>query len=323
MSSVSESITEHITIGDIRRRYGIATAGSRHDAVTLTSVADALEDITPGALYISATSQYDERIVHAAAKRGAYAIVFMVSDFSETVKTHALPANTEIPVLFAQLNNDARARIASDMAGHPASAMAIFAVQGDRDGAVIEQLHDILHYLGNPMGVIDGRGGISLDRNIGVHTPFSPLDVQRMLSIMAEDGATSVIIHVVDAVLESLALTQVGVDVYTNTIHESLNVPEIEPRRAFLNRKQAEEKKTELKKIAEQNLHTYGAEISDATMCVETTEEARLLVNETLGEKVAKQHKSIATAVTMIMAAGVKKTSIKSALRLSQEMKAE
>ena len=70
-------------------------------------------------------------------------------------------------------------------------------------------------------------------------------------------------------------------------------------------------------------MHTYGAEISDATMCVETTEEARLLVNETLGEKVAKQHKSIATAVTMIMAAGVKKTSIKSALRLSQEMKAE
>ncbi|WP_418969801.1 hypothetical protein [Alloscardovia omnicolens] len=320
MSSVSESITEHITIGDIRRRYGISAVGLRQDGVTLTSVADALEDITPGALYISSTAQYDPRIVHAAAKRGAYAIVFMVA---ESADNQVVPVETEIPVLFAQLNNGERARIAADMAGDPSAALAVFAVQGDREGQVIEQLYDILHYLGNPMGVIDARGGMSLDRELSISTPFSPLDIQRMLFVMAEDGATSVIIHVDDAVLESLALTSVSIDVYTNTIHEAFNVPEIEPRRSFLNRKSVEDNGEELKKLAQQNLHTFGAQIREATRCVETTDDARALVREVLGESTAASHHEIATAVTMILAAGVKRNSIKSALRLAREMKAE
>ncbi|TCD53970.1 hypothetical protein EJ419_05945 [Alloscardovia theropitheci] len=360
MSSVSETISEHTTIGDIRRRYGIKTVGTQHDAVTLTSVADALEDITPGALYISSTSEYDSRIVHAAARRGAYAVVFMLEDKAQS---QIAPIDMEIPVLFADMHNDERARIAADLAGEPSRSLAVFAVQGDSlswdteeidhaDGvsdndsdsdtnisaditvpdteatprvrsSVITELYDLLHYLGNPLGIIDRRGGISLERELSLPTPLSPLDIQRMLYVMVEDGATSVIIDVDDEVLQSLALTKVNVDVYTNTVNETYNVPQIGPQHTFLTRKSKHDEVEDLRRLARQNIQPYGAEIRDNTMCVEATDDSRELVREVLGEINERQYENIATAVAMVLAAGVKRNSVKSALRLSYEMKAD
>ncbi|WP_018142675.1 hypothetical protein [Alloscardovia criceti] len=344
MSSVSESITEHITIGDIRRRYGISTIGTHRDAVTLTSVADALEDITPGALYISSTSQYDPRIVHAAAKRGAYAVVFMApdksrigqdtddSDAEATSDVIDVPIDPEIPVLFADLHNDTRARIAADMTAMPSASLAVFAVQGDNAPLVMAELYHLLHYLGNPLGIIDTRGGVSLERELGLKTPLSPLDIQKMLYIMLEDGATSVIIQVDDSVLEALALTSVKVDVYTNTSRETFNVPELETQsmetqrltqRTFLNRRANRNDAEELRRLARQDVQAYGADISNQTLCVEVTEEAMALVREIIGEKNTEHFNELAMAVSMVLAAGVKRNSIKSALGLSHELKAD
>ncbi|OTA27560.1 hypothetical protein B9G54_00350 [Alloscardovia macacae] len=346
MSSVSESISEHLTLGDIRRRYGISAVGAHHDAVTVTSAADALEDITPGALYISSAREYDPRIVHAAARRGAYAIVFMRAEsvsesMEDSAVTSALPLDAEIPVLFANLHNDERARIAADMAGYPSASLAVFAVQGDRSGKLVSALYSVLHYLGNPLGVIDARGGHSLERELNMSTPLSPLDIQRMLFVMAEDGATSVILHIDDSVLEALSLTSVTVDVYTNTSRESYNVPELSPhvsgmmetlglddapastskRPSFLRSHAQKDDADELRRVARQDVQAYGAEITDQTLCVETSQDAKDLVDEVLGAEASEREQELATAVTMVLAAGVKRSSIKSALRLAYEMK--
>ncbi len=388
MSSVSESISEHTTIGDVRRRYSIKAVGTQHDAVTLTSVADALEDITPGALYISSTSEYDPRIVHAAARRGAYAVIFMLEDKAQS---QVAPIDMEIPVLFANMRNDARARIAADLAGQPSRALAVFAIQGsqqrsnqassensstdnsqseasrsDEDSQdsyssqrsdihgiddsseaefteeigkhvssnrnsdadadidpVVSGLYDLLHYLGNPLGVIDKRGGISLERELHLHTPLSPIDIQRMLFVMVEDGATSVIIHIDDSTLEALSLTKVDVDVYTNTVQETFNVPELGTQHSFRPRKTKHDEEEDLRRVARQNVQPYGATIHDQTMCVETTDDARDLVREALGDDDSDRFENLATAVSMVLAAGVKRNSVKSALQLSHEMKAD
>ncbi|WP_377938859.1 hypothetical protein [Alloscardovia venturai] len=348
---MNESVNEHVTIGDIRRRYGISTVAPHSDAVTLTSVADELEDITPGALYLSPSSQYDSRIVHAAARRGAYAVFFMLPEQSKAVE---IPIDSEIPVLFGNLRNSDRARICADLTGNPSQALAIFAVQGPRSIFVMRELYDVLHYLGNPLGVIDSRGGVSLERELWLKTPLSPLDVQRMLAIMAEDGATSVIVHVDDAVLETEALTQISIDVYSNPLKESYVVPQLDAvphpevkqstqggglrgntnrvARNFLKRQSSESRKNsdgELRKLARQNIQPYGAHISEQTACVDVSAEAKELVHDALnitGHSPVDEDAEfydIATAVAMVLAAGVKKGSIKSALRLSREMKDE
>lgn len=348
MSSVNEAVNEHLTIGDIRRRYGINISVPYADTVTVTSIADALEDITPGALYVSSSTQYNPRIVHAAAKRGAYAIAFMITDEEEA---HKIPLDSEIPVLFAQLDNHIRARIAADLTGHPSKALAVFAVQGKRAVSVMRELYDLLHYLGNPLGVIDYRGGVSLDRELWLKTPLSPLDVQRMLYAMAEDGATSVIIHIDGAVLETDALSEVDIDVYNNSDKAVLNVPQLEimhdsnvkhntrSRRANVN---------ELRRQAQLDVEPYGAQVSQQTACVEISDEAHEIVAEvvkglrraSLGGLQAQTNVrdfanasalsmtnidllDMATAVSMVLEAGVKRTNVKSALRMAYEMKNE
>lgn len=345
MSSVNEAITGHLTVGDIRRRYGINVSGPHSDAVTLTSVADALEDITPGALYLSSSTHYDSRIVHAAAKRGAYAIAFMISDKTEA---HNIPVETEIPVIYAALSNKQRAGIASELAGNPAQLLAVFAVQGSRSVFVMRELYDILHYLGNPLGVIDHRGGVSLDRELWLKTPLSPLDVQRMLYVMVEDGATSVIVHVDDSVLEAEALSEVGIDIYGNSDKKPLSVPTLEVPQGFLPKRNAHMRHNnrgnrndvDVLKKAQLNMQPYGAIVSSKTRCVDITEEAQDIVRDVRGlmdrrhtrskqstsdqiEQFGSDFYDAAAAVAMVLETGMKKTNVKSALRMAYEMRNE
>lgn len=67
--------------------------------------------------------------------------------------------------------------------------------------------------LGNPVAVITASGSTSMTRTMNLNYPLGILDMQRALSVCAEDGVAAVIIAMDDRTLAEHALESVNVDV--------------------------------------------------------------------------------------------------------------
>ena len=122
----------------------------------------------------------------------------------------------QMPLLRARLTSRQLGDIASDIAGTPSNALAIFVVGSDdpkRSERYASCVADFLHMLGNPVGVVKSSGSTSLERELDLTYPLSILDVQQTLSVCAEDGAAAMVFALNDRTLKSDALTSVNVDV--------------------------------------------------------------------------------------------------------------
>ena len=208
MSAVSEAVARRMTLGYLADTYGLELDPDFASGVTVTSIADDVDSVAPGSLYVPAQSVDVKRLEEARA-RGAYAALVPPS-----MKHEDGPA--QMPLLRARLTSRQLGDIASDIAGTPSNALAIFVVGSDdpkRSERYASCVADFLHMLGNPVGVVKSSGSTSLERELDLTSPLSILDVQQTLSVCAEDGAAAMVFALNDRTLKSDALTSVNVDV--------------------------------------------------------------------------------------------------------------
>ena len=176
MSAVSESMNRRMTLGLLASRYGFDLDPTFATEVTITSIADDIDSVRPGSLFMP-SAPVDEQQLRQAQALGAYGAVV----------PHALRGKTEgiqIPVIYAEPTAQQLGRLASELAGSPSDSLAVFAVAGNDAQAVdqgVRDLADFLHMLGNPVGVISSGNSQSLERYLDLNYPLSILDVQLSL----------------------------------------------------------------------------------------------------------------------------------------------
>jgi hypothetical protein len=206
MSAVSESIAQRVTLGILAERYGFEIDPQFAANVTVTSISDTTDTVIPGSLFIC-----DGRIADLAhaAQSGAYAALV-------PRKLKGQCPEVGIPLMYGEIDDHTLGSLANGLAGDPSNAMAVFALTGTDDGVIdadVAQLAEFLHMLGNPVAVISATGSTSMTRTLNLTYPLGILDMQRVLSVCAEDGVAAVVIAMNEATLRHHALEFVNVDV--------------------------------------------------------------------------------------------------------------
>ena len=293
MSAVSESVGRRMTLGYLADHYGFGLEPSFAVDVTITALADEVDSISPGSLYIPSKSVDVERLEQARA-RGAYAA--LVPHAMREVADSA-----QLPLLFAEPDARQIGALASDIAGKPSGLLAMFAICGE-DGDEVEanviRLADFLHMLGNPVGVISASGSSSLERRLDLRHPIGVLDVQHTLAVCGEDGAAAAVVALNERALRPDALQSVGVDV--------LGCVDEEKPQSLAALRQAQR---------------YGFAAPKQLKVTTRTEESDALASQSaLGQRDASERR-LSLAIAMTLAAGVRRGNIKSALRVSQELR--
>lgn len=292
MSSVSATGVSHMTLGTLASRYGFELATPHARAVTITSLADAVEDVVPGSLFIAHGTIGPEKLQQISAK-GAYAVMVPSS-------ARATALQGDIAVVVGEPNGQVVGALAASLVGSPAMQMAIFAFQGENRAHYVDALADFLHILGNPVAVLSAHNTQTMDHMLNVNFPLSALDVQRILSVCVEDGAAAVICALDEQTfkpdaLQSVSIDVVGVQGESNVIATDQITQSFERLGAILSEQgQIVTRNADSDQIAQQA--NEDNEISELDL----------------------QAQSLAIAMTI--AAGVKKSSIKNALRVSREL---
>lgn len=294
MGAVSESIMQRMTLGHIVEHYGWELVPSFAGQVTVTSLADDLDSIEPGALFYPG-KELDADMLRRALRRGAYAAIAPTGGRAEL----AVP---DLPLLFADPTPAQMGALASQMAGNPSNTFAVFAVSAStpQEGvATVEKLARFLHMMGNPVGTISAGGSYSLERRLDLQYPLGIIDLQRVFAICAEDGASAVVIALDDLTIREHALESVNVDVLGSFLPAPANAD-----RAVIERMQAE----------------YGFRADEQMHVTSPTEESDTLAQyATDGDDPAERTK-LSLAIAMVLAAGVRRSNIRNALRVAGDL---
>lgn len=307
MSAVGQSVARRVTLGDLADRYGWEVSPGFAAAVTVTAVADDVGSVRPGTLLVT-HGAVSSSLLDKAQERGAYAVLVSSAAAEEL-------ADLGMPLVVADPTPSQLGMLAGDIAGSPSAALAVFAVAGsDRDeiAASVVRLSDFLHMLGNPVGVIDASGAVSLERSLEGVCPLGVLDVQHTLSVCVEDGATAVVVALDDATLRADALRGVHVDVIGADAADVARMADGACVAA-----EGEEAVTWLGQLRER----YGFTMERHAGLTVGTRESDDLARQADPEQGYGSHRRLSLAIAMSMAAGVRKTNIRSALRVSGELR--
>lgn len=289
MSAVSESVAQRMTLGYLTDRFGWQLHPDFARTVTVTSLADTLDSVTPGALFLPSGPVGRDQLTEAM-RRGAYAAVV----------PHAMRQtldDTLMPVLFGEPSAAQLGALASDITGAPSNVLAVFAVTADspqESGALAATLADFLHVLGNPVGLISASGSRSLERDLELVHPLGILDTHRTMAVCAEDGVAAMVVSLDPDTFRPDAMQAVGVDVIGSDSRKG-DVTQLRERYGFL--------------IDEHVRLTRRGDESDAM--VRTPQLASQTANP----------RRLSLAIAMALAAGVRKTNIRNALRVAQELR--
>lgn len=295
MSAVSESIMQRMTLGHLVEHYGWELVPPFAGDVTVTSLADDIDSVVPGALLWS-SSDVDVDLLRRARRRGAYAAI--VPEHSRA----ALPAEPDMPVLFASPTDEELGTLAAQMAGNPANTLAVFAVSAgtpQESVAVADKLARFLHMLGNPVGVVSVGGSYSLERELDLDYPLGVLDLQRTLAVCAEDGAAAVVIALDDLTVSAHALESVSVDVFGSSTPAPANADH-----AVLERMRRE----------------YGFRCDEQMRVTSRTEESDTLTKLAPNSDDPQERSRLSLAIAMVLAAGVRRNNIRNALRVANDL---
>lgn len=295
MSTVSESVANRVTLGYLVSHYGFDIAPSFVSGVTITSLANSLDSVKPGALYIP-MRDVDEEHLQRAQERGAYAALV-----PHTVRS--IIPNPSFPLLFAEPSAEQLGKLASDIAGEPSNSIAVFAIGGSNSEETqlnVMRLADVLHMLGNPVGIVSVQDSKSLERELNVSYPLNMFDVQYVMSICLEDGAAAVVLALDEQTLENNALQSVSVDVIGSPDELSNTAAT-----ALLRRLKSR----------------YGFSIDKQAVLTMQSEESKSLAAQApiVHDRASQEHLSL--SIAMALAAGVRRNNIKSALRVSRDLR--
>ncbi|WEV69798.1 UDP-N-acetylmuramyl peptide synthase [Bifidobacterium sp. ESL0775] len=295
MSAVSESISRRVTLGYIASHYGFELEPRFADGVTVTSVADTPDSVRPGALYVLRDDE-EPSWLSVAVSRGAYAVLVPPS-------MAASARSAGVPALLATPDKATLGALAADIAGTPANTMAVFVVCGVEDDEIqadVVRVADFLHMLGNPVGIVSASGSSSLERELDMSYPLGILDIQHLLAVCSEDGAAAMVISADSQTLRPGALEGVNVDVL-GTIEQ---LDRGGSQRAFKETRQR-----------------YGFSIDEQKRLVTCTEESGWLAGQASASRDLQSQRRLSLAIAMAMDAGVRRSNIRNALRVSKEMR--
>lgn len=291
MSSVSESMNRRMTLGLLAGQYGFDLDPVSATEVTVTSAADDVESVRPGALFVP-SEDVDARQLEQVQARGAYGAIV----------PHALRGQVDdihIPLIYAEPTMQQLGKLVAEMAGNPSDSLAVFAITGKNKETVesaVSNLADFLHMLGNPVGVISSSDSQSLERFLALEYPLSIIDVQRTMAVCAEDGAAAVILALDEDTLRENALQSVNIDVLACD-DNSLSNAEVTK---FVSR--------------------FGCFVGKQTRIAGRTQESDLLATQASSAYVDTDSRLLSLSIAMVLAAGVRKANIKSALRVSRDL---
>lgn len=291
MSALSEAGTEHLTVSDLRERYGLLTNARYAGRVTLTSIANDLKSVSPGALYMPLEHDVTADCVARAQAQGAYAVLLPSSALQQGI-------GGDIPVLYGDLTAAERGRIAADIAGHPSNSIAVFLIVGEQAQEQTAALAGLLHVLGNPVGQISYQHSKSLERHLIEDYPLNELDVQRMLSVFVEDGASAVIIGADDQALMPGALESVVTDVCAISEGDDPNAGS---------------------PALKEEMEHFGVTLRERTHLAHRSAETDEMAAHRDSDSDDATKRRLSLAIAMVMKAGVRKGNIRSALRVSKE----
>ncbi|EIK84817.1 hypothetical protein [Gardnerella greenwoodii] len=311
MNVVDEYSRVRVTLGFAAKNYGFEVVPAFASEVTVTSIAHDVRQVHPGCLFVP-LGHVDRRQLEAARDAGAYAALVPPEFRNEAV-------DLGIPLLVSSANPVALGKLACDINCDPSSCVATFAVAGDDDDEIhanVLRLADFLHMLGNPVGVISDAGSSSLQRELSLEYPLNIADVQHTLSVCAEDGAAAVVIALNSATLSKNALQSVNIDVLG-----------AEKSKVDDDSKSTTDATTNATTTATTNIsfyslrQRYGFSSRDHSYCVTRSTESDELAQlaDEIGGQNIKRHLSL--AIAMVLAAGVRRGTIKSALRVSHELR--
>lgn len=335
MNAVDEYSRVRVTLGFAAKNYGFEVVPAFATGVTITSLAHDVRQVRPGCLFVP-IGHVDKRQLEAARDAGAYAAL-VPPEFRNEASTLGLP------LLVSSYNPVALGKLACDINGDPSSSVATFAVAGDDDDEIhanVIRLADFLHMLGNPVGIISDSGSMSLQRELSLQYPLHIADVQHTLSVCAEDGAAAVVIALNSATLSKNALQSVNIDVLgaeessveKSSVESSAEKASVE-KASFENSEANSEAKSSVEKTALDYMpplrqlsfyslrQRYGFASRDHAYCVTRSAESDELAQlaDQIGGKDVKKHLSL--TIAMVLAAGVRRGTIKSALRVSRELR--
>lgn len=340
MNAVDEYSRVRVTLGFAAKNYGFEVVPAFATGVTITSLAHDVRQVRPGCLFVP-IGHVDKRQLEAARDAGAYAAL-VPPEFRNDASSLGLP------LLVSSYNPVALGKLACDINGDPSSCIATFAVAGDDDDEIhanVIRLADFLHMLGNPVGIISDSGSMSLQRELSLQYPLHIADVQHTLSVCAEDGAAAVVIALNSATLSKNALQSVNIDVLgaeessaeessaektssEKSSAEKISSEKSEPKSELKSELKSSVEKTALdympplRRLSFYSLRQrYGFASRDHAYCVTRSSESDELAQlaDQIGGKDVRKHLSL--TIAMVLAAGVRRGTIKSALRVSRELR--
>ncbi|RIY24931.1 UDP-N-acetylmuramyl peptide synthase [Bifidobacteriaceae bacterium NR021] len=336
MNVVDEYSRVRVTLGFAAKNYGFEVVPAFASEVTVTSIAHDVRQVHPGCLFVP-LGHVDRRQLEAARDAGAYAALVPPEFRNEAV-------DLGIPLLVSSANPVALGKLACDINFDPSSCLATFAIAGDDDDEIhanVLRLADFLHMLGNPVGVISDAGSTSLQRELSLQYPLNIADVQHALSVCAEDGAAAVVIALNSATLAKNALQSVSIDVLgvEQTQNESNSGAESDSKSNSESEDETESKdavsnvKVSAKTSSSPLYPAYSTGMSfyalrqrygfsgrEHAYCVTRSAESDELAElaDQIGGNDVQRHLSL--SIAMVLAAGVRRGTIKSALRVSHEL---
>lgn len=336
MSAVDEYSRIRVTLGFAAKNYGFEVVPAFASEVTITSMAHDVRNVRPGGLFVP-IGHIDRRQLEAARDAGAYAALVSPEFRGEA-------ADLGLPLLVSSANPVALGKLACDINADPSSCVATFAIAGDDDDEIhanVLRLADFLHMLGNPVGVISDAGSTSLQRELSLQYPLNIADVQHALSVCAEDGAAAVVIALNSATLAKNALQSVSIDVLgvEQTQNESNSGAESDSKSNSESEDETESKdavsnvKVSAKTSSSPLYPAYATGMSfyalrqrygfsgrEHAYCVTRSAESDELAElaDQIGGNDVQRHLSL--SIAMVLAAGVRRGTIKSALRVSHEL---
>lgn len=315
MNVVDEYSRVRVTLGFAAKNYGFEVVPAFASEVTVTSIAHDVRQVHPGCLFVP-LGHVDRRQLEAARDAGAYAALVPPEFRNEAV-------DLGIPLLVSSANPVALGKLACDINCDPSSCVATFAVAGDDDDEIhanVLRLADFLHMLGNPVGVISDAGSSSLQRELSLEYPLNIADVQHTLSVCAEDGAAAVVIALNSATLSKNALQSVNIDVLgaeKSQVDDDSKSTDNATTNATNNATTTATDNISFYSLRQR----YGFSSRDHSYCVTRSTESDELAQlaDEIGGQNIKRHLSL--AIAMVLAAGVRRGTIKSALRVSHELR--
>lgn len=336
MNVVDEYSRVRVTLGFAAKNYGFEVVPAFASEVTITSMAHDVRNVRPGGLFVP-IGHIDRRQLEAARDAGAYAALVSPEFRGEA-------ADLGLPLLVSSANPVALGKLACDINADPSSCLATFAIAGDDDDEIhanVLRLADFLHMLGNPVGVISDAGSTSLQRELSLQYPLNIADVQHALSVCAEDGAAAVVIALNSATLAKNALQSVSIDVLgvEQTQNESNSGAESDSKSNSESEDETESKdavsnvKVSAKTSSSPLYPAYATGMSfyalrqrygfsgrEHAYCVTRSAESDELAElaDQIGGNDVQRHLSL--SIAMVLAAGVRRGTIKSALRVSHEL---